>query len=479
MRGSKGRAGVFTWCALALVVAGGCAVSGGEAEESDDSANDAAGGAGGAAVDAATGGGTTSSSSNATSSSSSVSVSSSSSVASSSVSVASSSSTGGGNSMGTCNVPIDLVIGTPAAGDTTGAANLLDESCGSFSGTGPELVYTLTAANDGTLAMSLATTNADLGISVRTDCGSPGSELVCADAVLGGTDEEVLVPVTAGQELFVIVDGYTSSDFGTFTLGVEEIPPETTCDDLLDDDFNNLIDCADLNCKSDAACVPGSELVGAECSANTECASVAKDDPLCLSEALTSLPGGYCSEFCDLVADDCGTDGVCADFDLGGDLGVCLDACVDDGDCRNNYGCLDMGLSGNVCMPDSCQVGSDAVAGTNTGDSSQGFTSNKEASCIFGSADAKETVFFYTPPADGTLTITLTSDPVVLPDLGFSVRTDCADEATEVAGSCTDSNTASTPETKDVQVTGGVTYSIIVDGFIGDEGPFELDLELN
>ena len=63
----------------------------------------------------------------------------------------------------------------------------LDGSC--QLGGNPEILYTFTAqAGQTTLDLTLESAT-DQGMYVRTDCVSAGSEVGCADAELGGTNE--------------------------------------------------------------------------------------------------------------------------------------------------------------------------------------------------------------------------------------------------------------------------------------------------
>src|SRR5262245_33493350 len=69
------------------------------------------------------------------------------------------------------------------------------------------------------------------------------------------------------------------------------------CGNLVDDDGDGLVDCLDPDCQPRAACNPGTKHYGEPCTHHNECASNGRD-PLCLKEAQTGFPGGYCSEFC-------------------------------------------------------------------------------------------------------------------------------------------------------------------------------------
>jgi hypothetical protein len=140
------------------------------------------------------------------------------------------------------------------------------------------------------------------------------------------------------------------------------VPPETVCDDLLDDNDDDRVDCADAACEGDPACVPGTAALGAPCTTHSDCAS-ASGQPLCLSEELTGYPGGTCAQFCSYTVPEiapCELGGFCvsslvfsdADPSGGDPIAHCnFAACDADEPCRDGYAC---------CQGNDCQ----AVAGT-------------------------------------------------------------------------------------------------------------------
>ena len=140
-----------------------------------------------------------------------------------------------------CFAPVAMADGEGPSGYTVGHANVLHASCVAESG--PELVYAVTATQTGALDVSLLEeSGAPLSISVRTDCASDDSEIACSDAYLPGTGDQkyLSVPITAGQTVFVVVDGDGASAAGSFTVlaqtralfcGDGQEDPPDTCDD--------------------------------------------------------------------------------------------------------------------------------------------------------------------------------------------------------------------------------------------------------
>lgn len=160
--------------------------------------------------------------------------------------------------------------------------------------------------------------------------------------------------VTKGQKYFILVDGVSALDFGSFGIELNEVFPESNCTNNFDDDSDGLVDCADpLSCQGTASCKPGAGAVGVDCIDHAECKAVG-NDPLCIDDNSYGWPKGYCSEYCDLVAKDCAAGSLCAEPSmLGGNfqdngLGVCFKTCTKKADCKAGYMCSDFG-AGFVC----------------------------------------------------------------------------------------------------------------------------------
>jgi hypothetical protein len=217
-------------------------------------------------------------------------------------------------------------------------------SCGAA--TDSEYMYSFVANFTGMLGVRVSQNTADLQVAVSGVCG--GSDVACTSRVSNKLFyENMQVPVTTGTTYFLMVDGAAPGEVGNFDIQLEQVSgPEFFCDDLWDDDADGLLDCDDSDCQANAVCSLGSNSLGNACFDHGDCAAV-NDDALCLPD-FYGFSGGYCSEFCDLVSDDCPGDGLCFDYGIG-DHGVCLDGCTTSAECRPGYECRNLGLATDVC----------------------------------------------------------------------------------------------------------------------------------
>ena len=113
-----------------------------------------------------------------------------------------------------CAAALPAMIGN-TVGDTTTGTNSFTGSC---TGTATnEQLYTFLPAANGTLHLNLSS-QADMGVYVRTSCLDRKTELGCADLNVGGVDETLDVPVKSGVAVTVFVDGFQPAEVGAFTL---------------------------------------------------------------------------------------------------------------------------------------------------------------------------------------------------------------------------------------------------------------------
>jgi hypothetical protein len=186
----------------------------------------------------------------------------------------------GGAGPSACDLALPAQDPSTVEGDTRGAQHRSEGTC--ITGEAPEVRFRVTAATTGMLDLTLSS-EADLGLYVRAAC--EGSEIGCADVAIAGEAEHLSVPVTAGETVWVFVDGYDAGQAGPFTLTLEsravvcgderiegdeacdppdpatcsadcKISPEI-CDDGADNDGDLLTDCEDVaGCGSEASTCP-------------------------------------------------------------------------------------------------------------------------------------------------------------------------------------------------------------------------------
>ena len=179
---------------------------------------------------------------------------------------------------------------------------------------------------------------------------------VCGDGKKGGVEECDGAPdCTSGCELITVCgDGVVSGDeqcdppdVVSCNLSCRPVyPPESECNGLFDEDGDGLTNCEDAtDCKLLPGCTPGNVPAGDPCTASNEC-QADDTDPVCIGPLNFGWPDGYCSQFCDIAANDCPGGAICIDAaGLPSGAGLCFKGCTADVDCRPGYYCL-----GDFCI---------------------------------------------------------------------------------------------------------------------------------
>jgi hypothetical protein len=253
-----------------------------------------------------------------------------------------------------CMPPFSAMVPGFVNGDNTARPSTHKASCSSAPG-GREEIFQVTPPSTGTMSLDLMPSGVNFSLSVRTACATDSSEIACTNKpnpMMFG-DITLGVPVMAGQTYYVVVQGMTPADQGLFGLNLDIPLPETICNNLIDDDLNGYTDCDDANCQMVSSdCVPGTIATGQACTANNQC-TANNHDPICLDAIdFQQFPNGYCSEFCDLAAQDCSAGNICYAGLMISKNGVCLHECTTNADCRtaDGYACVSKGLASKVCM---------------------------------------------------------------------------------------------------------------------------------
>jgi hypothetical protein len=140
-----------------------------------------------------------------------------------------------------------------------------------------------------------------------------------------------------------------------------------------------------------------------------------------------------------------------------------------DNDSDNAVDCEDASCAaGCQAMIDMACAGAVLGLASNMGNT-MGGTNVFSSNCT--GSEAPERIYSYTPPANGTLTVSLSSAA----DLGFYLRLTCNDKSSHYG--CVDESPGGAVEQADLPVQGGVPLTIFVDGAgPGSAGAFTLTL---
>jgi hypothetical protein len=125
---------------------------------------------------------------------------------------------------GTCAQPIPVEgygvwIGDTADGLPTQLSTCGDEERDSLGGRGAEQIFSWTAPGDGAVCFSTAGSAFDTVLHAReTVCSSRRFEIICNDDANRSLQSAIQLDVDAGNEYFILVDGYQAATTGRFML---------------------------------------------------------------------------------------------------------------------------------------------------------------------------------------------------------------------------------------------------------------------
>jgi hypothetical protein len=125
-------------------------------------------------------------------------------------------------------------------GNNDGSGNDIVPSCltGNGDGAGEDVGYTWTAPADGTYRFDTLGSPLDTVLVLLDTCDSGGTELACNDDSAGTFQSLVTLPMTAGQTIAIVVDGWDAASVDDFTLNIDLV----SCDPPIDLGNNEPID---------------------------------------------------------------------------------------------------------------------------------------------------------------------------------------------------------------------------------------------
>ena len=329
-----------------------------------------------------------------------------------------------------------------------GLPNVIDSSCSSSSGSGPDYAYTFTAPADATYIFDTFGSTFDSTLAVLDGADCTGFELACDDDT-DGSQSQVVIDLVADQEVIILVDGYNDDDFGPFTLNVSSL--SGACPDF---DLGNTV----------PQSVAGDTALGDNASAGS-CGGLGGNDDSWTFTApsdgvfVFDTIGSSVDTLLYVLADQCGGAELACDDDGGGgtDSSALIPMNLGDEvvvvvDSDTGGGAYVLNVAEDVC-PDA-DIGN-AVPHVETG-SNVGETDTLAGSC--GGSGGADLAFAWTAPADGSYTFDSfgsTYDTVL-----YVLDGDC--EGTELA--C-DDDTSGTQSQVVVDLVADQTVTVVLDGF--------------
>ncbi|MGF1464572.1 MAG: MopE-related protein [Sandaracinaceae bacterium] len=142
-------------------------------------------------------------------------------------------------------------LGVVSRGTTVGQGDDTTPGCRAGS-TAEDISFSWRAPFGGEYLIDTNGSMYDTVLYVLDECAGP--ELVCDDDGGTGTDSEVRIRLRAGQEVVIVVDGFGASS-GRYVLNIAAlITGEFLCNDMVDNDVDGFIDCADSDCAGVPPC---------------------------------------------------------------------------------------------------------------------------------------------------------------------------------------------------------------------------------
>ena len=137
---------------------------------------------------------------------------------------------------------------------------------------------------------------------------------------------------------------------------------------------------------------------------------------------------------------------------------------------------------GENCATATPELGLPFNAGDDTTGAVDDINLNASGSCAGGGSQFSTTGtgpdLMYSFEVDISCDVDVSMDPTGIEDLALYVITDCGNVATSCLG-VDDAGGGGTEENLTFSAAAGTTYYVVIDGFAGDDGPFDLTLNEN
>jgi hypothetical protein len=376
-----------------------------------------------------------------------------------------------------------------ATGTNAGFTNDYDSTagnCSSYGTSGEDVAYAWEAANDGCYTFDLFDSDYDTSLAILDSCA--GSEIACdgdsndSDDGYSGYTSVLEYSFSAGDQAIIVIDGYSSSATGNYSLDITNNTPTSDIDlgsatgsavgsadntGYGDSDLSNASSCMDSANAGAEDVIFQWEVPSDDCySVDTENSDY--DTVLTVVDG-NNLCGGEVT--CD---NDSGSDGMSATVQLSGVTGD-LYYFVVDGETAADAGTLNVNISAgstDTSLADE-DIGSAYGDGASTGDTTgQGNDYEGGDHCSLYSSGTDDWTLLWVAPTDATYTFDLLDSAF---DTSLALVDTCGNSEIDCDG---DSNGSSNGYTSVLSYAfaQGEEIMIVIDGYYGAVGAYELDI---
>ena len=170
----------------------------------------------------------------------------------------------------TCARPTVVSVPSSTMGNLDGARNDFTPVTVGFpgcqGGAGADVVYVFRVTRAATITIDTLGSTFDTVLYVRREPCQTGTQVACNDDA-SGVSSRVSFAATPGV-YYAFVDGFSAQSRGNFVLNIAEGATREICNNLVDDDGDRIVDCADPDCAMDPACrcIPTPETTDMACS---------------------------------------------------------------------------------------------------------------------------------------------------------------------------------------------------------------------
>ncbi|MBK6965955.1 MAG: choice-of-anchor D domain-containing protein [Bacteroidales bacterium] len=124
-----------------------------------------------------------------------------------------------------------------SSGTTSGYANDYNEDCPYTGSTAPDVVYAYTPAADIMVDIDLCGSSYDTKVFVYENAATPGTPFACSDDFYTASGDPCgqwvskieEASLTGGNTYYIVIDGYSGTDFGNYNLEIREFTPPPPC----------------------------------------------------------------------------------------------------------------------------------------------------------------------------------------------------------------------------------------------------------